>query len=177
MTKTPQEFDLDAWIDGAERPRHSVTVYQKAGLIAELDRLEAAIGNAELDESANDPYHERSIGERSESDKLRSEYAKLAQQFHDSALTFTVQGHDTVEKQAIADANPGLTPTELGYIVIADAIVSPKVTADQLKRIQSKVGDAQFDQIPIAYHRASTEIPVVSADFLPKRSTADDGGE
>lgn len=168
MTETPQEFDLEAWIDGAERPRHSVTVYQRAGLIAELDALEARIENEEADE-VDGP----SMGGRN----LRAEYAKLAQQFHDSALTFTVQGHDPAEKQAIADANPGLTPRELGYIVIADAIVSPKVTADQLKRIESKIGSAQFDQIPIAYHRASTEIPSVSADFLPKRSTPDDGGE
>lgn len=175
MTETPQEFDLEAWIDGAERPRHSVTVYQRAGLIAELDALEARIENAELDESGQ--IYERSIGERCESDKLRVEYAKLAQQFHDSALTFTVQGHDTAEKQAIADANPGLTAKELGYIVIADGIVSPKVTAEQLKRIESKIGSAQFDQIPVAYHRASTEIPSVSADFLPKRSTPADGGE
>lgn len=166
--KTPQEFDLDAWIDGAERPRHSVTVYQKAGLIADLDRLAEQIENEDGEEVD---------GPSMSGGSLRAEYAKLAQQFHDSALTFTVQDHDPAEKQALADANPGLTPTELGYIVIADAIVSPKVTAEQLKRIESKIGPAQFDQIPIAYHRASTEIPSVSADFLPKRSTQGDGEE
>jgi len=168
MTETPQDFDFDAWLEGAERPAHSVTVYQKAGLIADLDRLAERIGN-EDDEEVDGP----SMGGGS----LRAEYAKLAQQFHDSALTFRVQGHDEAEKRALADANSGLTPTELGYVVIADAILSPKITAEQLKRLAGKVGEAQFDQIPIAYHKASTEIPVVSADFLPRRSTPDDGGE
>jgi len=165
---TPQDFDFDAWLDDAERPAHSVTVYQKAGLIADLDRLAEQIGN-EDEEEVDGP----SMGGGS----LRAQYAKLAQQFHDSALTFRVQGHDEAEKRKIADDNPGLTPTELGYIVIADAITSPKITAAQLKRLAGKIGEAQFSQIPVAYHQASTEIPVVSADFLPKRSTPDDGGE
>lgn len=168
MTETPQDFDIEAWIEGAERPKRSVTVYQKAGLIADLDRLEEQIRNAD-DEDVDGP----SMG----GGNLRARYAKLAQEFRDSALTFTVQGHDAAEKQALAEANPGLPPAELGYIVIADAIVSPKVTAEQLKRIESRIGSAQFDQIPTAYYRASSEIPVVSADFLPKRSTRGDGGE
>ena len=165
---TPQDFDFDAWLDDAERPAHSVTVYQKAGLIADLDRLAERIGN-EDEEEVDGP----SMGGGS----LRAQYAKLAQQFHDSALTIRVQGHDEDEKRKLADDNPGLTPTELGYIVIADAITSPKVTAAQLKRLAGKIGEAQFNQIPVAYHQASTEIPAVSADFLPKRSTPDDGGE
>jgi len=165
---TPQDFDFDAWLDDAERPARSVTVYQKAGLIADLDRLAEQIGN-EDEEEVDGP----SMGGGS----LRAQYAKLAQQFHDSALTIRVQGHDDDEKRKLADDNPGLTPTELGYIVIADAITSPKVTPAQLKRLAQKIGEAQFTQIPVAYHQASTEIPTVSADFLPKRSTPDDGGE
>lgn len=169
MTETPQDFDLDAWIDGAERPARSVTVYQKAGLIAELDRLGARIENAEDDEDIDGP----SMGGGS----LRAEYAKVAKRFHDSALTFTIRGHDDDEKREMAKSNPGIDAGELGYIVIADAITSPKVTPAQLKRIEKKIGEAQFSQIPVAYHQACTEIPTVSADFLPKRSTPDDGGE
>lgn len=168
MTETPQDFDIDAWLEDAERPARSVTVYQKAGLIADLDRLAERIQNVD-DEEVDGP----SMG----GGNLRAQYAELAQQFHDSALTIRIEGHDEDEKRKIADGNPGLTPTELGYIVIADAITSPKITAPQLKRLAGKVGEAQFSQIPIAYHQASTEIPVVSADFLPKPSTRDDGGE
>jgi len=168
---TPQDFDFDAWLDDAERPQRAVTVYQKPALIADLDALEAKILAADETEDVDGPSMGGGVG------KLRAEYQRIAQQFHDSALTFRVRGHDEDEKRKIADDNPGLTPTELGYIVIADAITSPKITAAQLKRLAGKIGEAQFSQIPIAYHQASTEIPTVSADFLPKRSTPDDGGE
>jgi len=169
MTETPQDFDLDAWLDDAERPQRSVTVYQKAGLIADLDALEAKILAAEDDEDVDGP----SMGGGPA--KLRAEYQKLAKQFHDSALTIKVQGHDEEEKRKIAVANKGAD--NLAYIVLADAIQSPKATPAQVQRLAEKVGEVQFGQILTAYHQASTEIPAVSADFLPKSSTRDDGGE
>ena len=171
MTETPQDFDFDAWLEGAERPERAVTVYQKAGLIADLDALEAKILAAEDDEDADGPSMGGGVN------KLRAEYQKLAKQFHDSALTIRIQGHDEAEKREIAKANPELAPGELGYVVVAAAITSPKVTAEQLRRLEKKIGEAQFALIPAAYQQASTEIPAVSADFLPRRSTPGDGGE
>ena len=167
---TPQDFDFDAWLDGAERPQRAVTIYQKSSLIAELDALEAKILAADEDEEVDGPSMGGGAG------SLRAEYAKLAKQFHDSALTIKVQGHDADEKRNLATENKA-TAEELGYIVVADAIVSPKITAGQLKRLEKKIGEAQFSQILTAYHQACTEIPAVSADFLPKRSTPGDGGE
>lgn len=172
----PKDFDLDAWIDGAERPARSVTVYQRAGLIAELDALQEQIENAESIESEQMTY-ERGLGEMTEVQKLRSDYAKLAQKFHDSALVIKLEGREDAEKQAIAKANPGLTGTQMGYVVIADAIQSPKFTAAQLEKLAGKIGELQFDRIIAQFHKACSELPAVSADFLPKRSTPDDGGE
>jgi hypothetical protein len=169
MTETPQDFDFDKWLDDAERPQRSVTVYQKSGLIADLDALEARILAAEDDEDVDGPSMAGGPA------KLRAEYQKLAKQFHDSALTIRVQGHDDEEKRQFAIANKG--DADLVYIVLADAIQSPKATPAQLKRLAEKVGEVQFGQILTAYHQASTEIPTVSADFLPKPSTQDDGGE
>ena len=170
MSETPQDFDFDAWLDDAERPERAVTVYQRAGLIADLDRLAERIENADDDE-VDGPSVGGGVG------KLRAEYAKLAQQFHDSALTFRIAGHDEEQKREFAKANPDAKPTELGRLVLADAIRSPNVTADQLKRLAEKIGEVQFSKILVAYHQASTELPSVSADFLPKPSTRDDGGE
>jgi hypothetical protein len=175
MTESPQDFDLDAWIDGAERPARSVTVYQKAGLIADLDALAEQINNADMD--GIEHAEERSIGEQSESQKLQSEYAKIAQQFHESALVIKLEGRDDAEKHEIAKANPGLTGTQLGYVVIADAIQSPKFTATQLEKLADRIGELQFGQIIARFHEACTEVPVVSADFLPKPSSRGDGGE
>jgi hypothetical protein len=175
MTETPQDFDFDAWMDDAERPERAVTVYQRAGLIADLDRLGEQINNADLD--GIEHIEERRLGERTESQRLTAEYQRIAQQFHDSALTIRVQGHDDAEKAEIIRAHPGLDAGELGSIILAEAITSPKVTPKQLQRLAKTIGEAQFNQIPVAYQRACTEIPTVSADFLPKRSSLGDGGE
>lgn len=173
---TPRDFDLDAWIDGAERPARSVTVYQRAGLIAELDALAEQIENAEADEAAEMVY-ERSIGERPESHKMRAEYAKLAQQFHDSALTLRIEGRDEAEKREIAKANPDLDGTQMAYVVLADAITSPKFTPAQFEKMVTRLGEVQYARIIGRFHEACSEVPSVSADFLPRRSTPDDGGE
>lgn len=165
---TPQEFDIDAWLEDAERPARSVTVYQKAGLIADLDALEARIANAE-DEEVDGP----SAGGGS----LRTQYAKLAKQFHDSALTIRIEGRSDDEKREILAGREGLTGTQAGYAVIADAITSPKINAAQLEKLAGKVGEVQFNRIIERFHEACTDIPAVSADFLPKRSTQGDGGE
>jgi hypothetical protein len=163
---TPQDFDLDAWLEDAERPARSVTVYQKAGLIADLDSLEAQINNAE-DEEVDGP----SMG----SGSLRAQYAKLAKQFHDSALTIRIEGRDDNEraKAAARESDPELR----GAAVIADAITSPRFTAKQIEKLAEKIGQAQFTHIVATFKATYSEIPTVSADFLPKASTPDDGGE
>jgi len=169
MTETPQDFDFDAWLEGAERPERAVTVYQKAGLIADLDALEARILAADDDEDVDGPSMGGGVA------KLRAEYQKLAKQFHDSALTIRIQGHDEAEKREIAVANKG--SEDIAYIVLADAVQYPRATPEQLKRLAKKIGEVQFSQILTAYHEACTEFPTVSADFLPKHSSRDDGGE
>jgi hypothetical protein len=174
---SPQDFDLDAWIDGAERPARSVTVYRRAGLIAELDALAERIENAEADEAGNDPYNERGLGEQTEPQRLRAEYAKLAQQFHDSALTLRIEGRDEAEKREIAKANPDLDGSQMAYVVLADAITSPRFTPAQFEKMVTRLGEVQYARIIGRFHEACSEIPSVSADFLPRRSTPDDGGE
>ena len=170
MTATPQDFDFDKWLDDADRPERAVTVYQKAGLIADLDRLEQLIVNADEDE-VDGPSMGGGAG------KLRAEYAKVAKQFHDSALTLTVGGRSDDEKREFAAANLDVKPEEMGYAILADAISSPKVTAAQVKRLEKKIGPAQFALIVTGFKSASEDVPSVSADFLPKPSTRGDGGE
>ena len=167
---TPQDFDFDKWLDDADRPERAVTVYQKAGLIADLDRLEQLIVNADDDE-VDGPSMGGGVG------KLRAEYARVAKQFHDSALTLTVGGRSDDEKREFAAANLDVKPEEMGYAILADAISSPKVTAAQVKRLEKKIGPAQFALIVTGFKSASEDVPSVSADFLPKPSTRGDGGE
>jgi hypothetical protein len=168
---TPQDFDFDAWLDGAERPERSVTVYQKAGLIADLDALAERITNAEQDEDVDGPSMGGGVG------KLRAEYAKLAQQFHESGLTVRVRAMDDHEKRNLRVANPDMTPTEFGFLVLSKAIVSPTVSAAQVKRLADVLGEVQFGFILTKFHQACVDAPEVSADFLPKPSTRGDGEE
>lgn len=171
MTDTPQDFDFDAWLDGAERPERGVTVYQKAGLIAKLDRLGEQISNADEDAEVDGPSMAGGVG------RLRAEYAATAQAFHDSALHIRVQGLNEDEQLELRKANPDLTPGELGRAVLAAAIVHPKVTPAQIGKLEKAIGDSQFTRILTAYYDACKEFPVVSADFLPRPSTRGDGGE
>lgn len=172
----PQTFDVDAWIDGAERPVRSVTIYQRAGLLADLDALEERILIADAEESA-DSIDERRLGEQTEADHLRGKYTELAKQFHDSALTIRIEGRDESEREAIVLPLPGLTPKQRGAVVLADAIISPKFTPEQLEKLAAKVGEVQFSRIVTRFHEACEAMPKVSADFLPKPSTPDAGGE
>jgi hypothetical protein len=171
MSDSPQDFDFDAWLDGAERPERAVTVYQKANLIADLDVLAERINNAEQDDEVDGPSMGGGVG------KLRGEYAALAQQFHDSALTIRVQGRGDDEKRELAQANKSVSGTDLAYVILADAVTSPRATPEQLRRLEKNIGAAQFGLILAAFKNASESIPSVSADFLPKPSTRGDGGE
>ena len=168
---TPQDFDLDAWIDGTERPSRSVTIYQRAGLIADLDALEAQILAADETEDVDGPSMAGGVG------RLRAKYQEIAQQFHDSALTIRIEGRDEKEREAVVLRVPGLTPEQRGAVAIADAITSPKFTPEQLEKLAARIGEVQFSRIVTRYHEACTEMPEVSADFLPKPSTPGDGGE
>lgn len=165
---TPQDFDIDAWLEDAERPARSVTVYQKAGLIADLDALESRIRNADDDE-VDGP----SMGGGAA--KLRAEYADLARKFHASALTIRIEGRD--ENERVKAAAAATDPELRGAAVLADAIQSPKFTPAQVKKLAGKIGEAQFGLVVDRFNEACAAIPSVSADFLPKRSTPDDGGE
>ena len=167
---TPQDFDLEAWLDDADRPERAVTVYRKAGLIAEMDILAQKIQNAD-EEEVDGPPMGGGVG------KLRGDYAKLAQQFHDSALTVRVQSRTMKERLELEKANPGLDTEGIGFVVLADAIKSPKASASQLEKMKTVIGEAQFRLIIRAFNSACDDLPEVSADFLPKPSTRGDGGE
>jgi hypothetical protein len=109
--------------------------------------------------------------------KLRAKYAEIAQQFHDSALTIRIKGHDDREQAELANSHKESSVEEFGHVVLADAILEPKITAKQVAKLEKALGQTQFALITQAYNRASQEIPVVSADFLPESSTPDGGGE
>jgi hypothetical protein len=167
---TPQDFDFDAWLEDADRPERAVTVYRKSGLIADMDVLSKRIEDGDEDD-VDGPSMGGGVG------KLRAEYAELARQFHESALTVRVHSLTKEEQVAINDTNPDLKQGELGFHILAAAMSFPKASPAQLRKMQESLGEAQFGLIIKAFNQACNEVPAVSADFLPKPSTRGDGGE
>lgn len=188
---TPEEFDFAKWLSGAYKPTRGSTVHQRGDLIAELDRLQEQIELAE-----DVPADERSLSDASP-DRLRAEYAAVAQKFHDSGLFVKVSGHTNEEKLEIAKALDAVVAEKfpaddksdeanayryeqskkLTYHLVADALVSPRLSAEQLEQLHRKVGESEFSRITTDYQLASNSLNEPDADFLPKPSTPDETAE
>src|SRR5690606_2418951 len=93
---SPDDFDLDAWLDQATRPRREVTIYRDWGLLAEYDRLVAA-----QDESADDD----AMGEESVADRITDVLARMEA----SKLVLTVEALTQAEVKALAEQAPKVT--------------------------------------------------------------------
>jgi len=139
--------DIDAWIDGAQRMRRSVLIYQRPDLVAELDTINQEMTTAKaagLD-----------IGD------YESRWESTARAFADSGLRVTVEGQ-TVDEVASLRAEStalGEDDEQESARVLAKAIVSPKVTVAQLIALHNALGDAQFEQILAAWRSACFDPP------------------
>lgn len=63
---------------------------------------------------------------------------------------------------------------EVSIRTLAAAVVSPKLSVDQIRKLYTKVGDAQIALLSIAYSRAGNEAPQVA---VPKSSRPSQTGE
>lgn len=73
---------------------------------------------------------------------------------------------------AAADA---VAEREVSIRTCAAAVVSPRMTPDQVRKLYSKVGDAQFQLLTRAYSRAQNEAPLVAVPKSSRPSPADSG--
>jgi hypothetical protein len=162
----PATFDLDAWIDGAQRTERSAVVYARPDLLAEIDHLDRQIESSRRagpdDRGLDDPTPE----------SLREKRDQLVAAFHASALEVRVRGltRDEMNDREDAAKKDGVTGTDVDLYVLASAIVSPRFTLAQLKRMLERVGDSQINSIVQAYHRASAERPAVDVPSSPAAS-------
>lgn len=98
MPETTDSFDLDAWLDGAKRTERAVTVYARADLLADIDRLEA-----EKATEAAIPDEDRAMNDGHGS-RLQSQIDALLIQLDKSKLELRVTFLDDEEQNAIRDA-------------------------------------------------------------------------
>lgn len=147
---TPEEFDLDAWIDQGTRVQRTVKVYRDWSLMGELARLEEQI-------TAADQEQDPAMDEAS-SEELREEYQAVLDRLAESALEVTLRSLTNEEVRTIT---AGIPDTEVkfrdqhgkeqvrwrqdqiavGDALVAEASVSPKLSRDQVKRMRQTLGD------------------------------------
>lgn len=144
---TPEDFDLDSWIEQATRPRREVTIYRDWSLLAEYDRLVAEGEKAGDDEA---------MGEAS----LAEQVADVLARMEASKLVFTVEALTRQELKALAEAAPVKVVTGadgkerekvdevvLGDMTTAKAIIHPSVSAEQVGKMRVNLGDGPMNSL------------------------------
>lgn len=167
-----EEFDLDAWLVDAKRPERSVRVYKRADLMSRLDELERLIEDAQR-ASAED----ESLGDGVS--VLEEEYQQVAQEFKDSGILVTVHALNSDERLKITEDGKKAKESAavIGRRLIAEALVSPKISFENLERFEQAIGSAQVGLIAQAINKATEQAPNPSTPFLQKFSGRDAGSE
>lgn len=137
--------DIDAWIDGAQRMRRSVLIYQRPDLVADLDTINQEMTTAKAAGLDIGDYEAR--------------WTATAQAFADSGLRVTVEGQTMDEITAAKAAGVGDDDEQASARLLAAAIVSPLMTVEQVMRLRDAIGDAQIDIITSAWRSACFDAP------------------
>lgn len=143
--------DIDAWIAGAKRQRRSVLIYQRPDIVAELDQINQEITTlraAGLDVS-----------------ELRDRWDERALAFSESKLRVTVEGQTMDEIAALKAASAAAGDDEEleSARTLAQAIVSPDITQEQVIALHNAIGDAQYEAILAAWRSACFDVPPLGA--------------
>lgn len=145
ITVAADEFDLDAWIDGAKLPEKSVTVYGRADLVAEFEQLNEQLRTMKAAATLDDG---RLSGDPQA--RLARRMEDVRTEMQSSALTFRFRA---ILKEA-GDEIRGAAPKDSdgdpdgGYVAahwIAAACVSPAgLTAEKANAIRARIGEGQY---------------------------------
>lgn len=155
-------MNVDEWIDGAQRTHRSVTIYQRADLIAELDDLDRQIQVAQVADDTD------------EVDALTEKWTRVAEEFTASALVVHVKGLSDAEFRALRAqaAADRVDNNEFGARLLSAAIVDPPMTPAQVHALNAAVGEPQVASLLAAYHLATTEQPPVPVVEHPQNPDA-----
>ena len=149
-------LDIDAWIDGAERPEADVTLAAKGKSLAALRSLEDQRGRdlrkrrAESGRMVNVTEHE-----------LDAEVAELKAEVRASERTFRIRGIDGDTHQALVEKhrNDKDSGKKLSEAITAAATVDPVMTPEQVHKLRQAVGEGQFSMLWGAVTSTSFEQP------------------
>jgi len=171
ITPTVEDFDLDAWLNGARPSRRSITLYSRGDLIGRLEEFVSLIELAEDDEQRQ--------GFEDEAEKVQHEFLTSGQ-------VFTVEGRSSEWVKAYREscAKSGLKlgvktgtvkdETEYALRMLAEQVVVPSgMTYEKLKRL-SEIAEPEVMKLITAQVAANTQaaatVGVVTRDFSQGRS-------
>lgn len=192
ITDDADDFDIDAWINGASTETQAVRIYRNLGKLGEYHRLEqeflhlqTRLGEVD-DPTFEDP--DRALGEASEQDTAQAQLADLAPRMkavYDAlqadALWVTVRGLSSDELEEIRANVDKSTESKdkktaaLAFRLIADGAVFRTdagheftLSAKKLRALRQAIGDKQFNRITGAAYQVNGfdgDLEVVMPDF------------
>lgn len=144
-------FDVDAWLEQAQPPQRSVTVYGRGDLVAELQDLHAQDpglpGDARLGGSP-----------------VTAQILDLQDRIEASALVVHVRGVLDHENRALIDQHTtgdgtgrSLDVPAYEHHLLAAVVVQPQLTPEQASRLRERIGQAQWDALFAAMSAAAQE--------------------
>ncbi len=162
------DFDVDAWLAGAQAPRRSVIVYGAGALLAEAEELAAVIKteppSAVLGGSKNQKRL-RELREQIEASRRVLHVRALEDDEREELLAMHTKPSDDGEGKLDSKAYE-----EAAYTL---ALVKPEMTADQVAKLRKAIGPAQWAAIGTAITRASVEDVSAPLSQLGSEDTQD----
>ena len=148
----PETFDLAKWIDGVEPVEHSVRIYARGSLRAELDLIQGALDNAKL---AKNYGLAKELGDKA---------AEIVAALEESALTVKVVAWSQEKIDAFVEPlkAAGMSDEDRVIEQVAAQVTEPTgFTASQYRTLLERVRP-QAETIAGAVLAANTRVPVVS---------------
>ncbi|MEO5317592.1 hypothetical protein PV761_03225 [Arthrobacter sp. CC3] len=113
---------------------------------------------------------------KAEADKAAADARREARDKCKRLEITTANDINTIARQMANAAADKVIEREVSVRTIAAAVVSPKLSVEQVRKLYTKVGDAQISLLSMAYSRASNEAPQVTVPKSLKPSQTDETG-
>jgi hypothetical protein len=141
-----------------------------------LDQSKMVFRVSFLDDEEVDAINEQVKKDlKDEADKAAVEARKEAREKCRRLEITAVNDINTITRQMANTAADEVLKREMNVRTIAAAVVSPKISVEQVRKLYKKVGDAQIALLSQAYTRAAVEAPQVAVPKSLKPSQTDDG--
>lgn len=158
----PEGFDLDAWIDGVERPTITVDLYPfEDEFAARVADIEAKIDAAEKVSAEN-----RGIEDASP-EVLAAQLDELRREREAKTVRVQVRQLTKAESIAVVKAHKDRAesdPENVDVWMVAAACVDPSFTPEQMERLRTRdrTGEAMYAQLYVATEQVLRGLPVPS---------------